>query len=93
MKYEFRRYVAGVEMAEGVTIERAASLDEAMQKAAALCSPAPMTVLVLVEPAALAPARCGHNLDEGLYCNRRAGHAGHHGYRAAWEIEPVSPDE
>ncbi len=32
----------------------------------------------------LAPA-CGHHLDEGLQCNRPRNHAGHHGWRAAWE--------
>lgn len=45
--FHFRRYVGGVERAEGVTIERESTLEAAMRKAAAICPKAPCTVLVL----------------------------------------------
>lgn len=46
VEYTFRRYVNGKEMAEGVSITKAASLDEAMRNAVAMC-PERGTVLVL----------------------------------------------
>lgn len=44
--YCFLRFVNGVEMAEGVQIDHANSLAEAMRKAAAICPVRPGTVLV-----------------------------------------------
>lgn len=45
--FHFTRYVNGVEMAEGVTIEKERTLEGAMQRAAQLAPKAPGTVLVL----------------------------------------------
>lgn len=49
-KYKFNRYVNGVLMAEGVTVERAKTFEEAMQIAARIASRGPrgdLPVLVL----------------------------------------------
>lgn len=55
--FHFRRYVGGVERAEGVTIERESTLEAAMHKAASICPKAPCTVLVLEEPALITAAQ------------------------------------
>jgi hypothetical protein len=49
--FKFARYVDGIRRAEGVTINLAKDLSEAMDAAARLC-PEPKTVLVLVSPPA-----------------------------------------
>lgn len=54
MVYHFARYINGTLMAEGVLIETAASLEEAMGKAARLAPRGPKgetPVLVLIPPA------------------------------------------
>lgn len=38
VEYTFRRYVNGTEMAEGVKITQAETLDEAIRKAVAMCT-------------------------------------------------------
>lgn len=48
--FVFRRYVSGEERAQNIVIERAASLDAAMAKAALICPQRWMTVLVYSPP-------------------------------------------
>jgi len=50
--FRFRRFVAGSERAEDVVIEREATIEAAARKAAKICPPAPMTVLVYAPPTA-----------------------------------------
>jgi hypothetical protein len=53
--FEFERYVNGVKMAQGITIERETALQAAMRRAVEICPKYQGTVLVLV-PATTAPA-------------------------------------
>ena len=50
--FRFRRFVAGSERAEDVVIERETTIEAAARKAAKICPPSPMTVLVYDPPAA-----------------------------------------
>lgn len=63
--YHFHRFVDGVEMAEGVLIERAPTLEAAIKEAVRCCEKRPMTVLVH------APAWAG-TLCGGALANRAA---------------------
>lgn len=63
--YHFHRFVNGVEMAEGVLIERAPTLEAAIKEAVRCCEKRPMTVLVH------APAWAG-TLCGGALANRAA---------------------
>ena len=50
--FRFRRFVAGSERAQGVVIERETTIEAAARKAAKICPPSPMTVLVYAPPTA-----------------------------------------
>lgn len=62
--WHFERYVNGVHMAEGVEITRAASEEEAIRKAAALCPKRTGTVLVLRRNSAPALLACVRALEK-----------------------------
>jgi len=55
--FEFERYVNGVKMAQGITIERETALQAAMRRAVELCPKYQGTVLVLAPPATTTPPR------------------------------------
>ena len=55
--FEFERYVNGVKMAQGITIERETALQAAMRRAVELCPKYQGTVLVLAPPASPTPPR------------------------------------
>jgi hypothetical protein len=50
--FRFRRFVAGSERAQDVVIEREPTIEAAARKAAKICPPSPMTVLVYAPPTA-----------------------------------------
>lgn len=75
-RWEFDRFVDGVEMAEGIAITNAATLEEALQKATRLCPPGRNTVLVLTsmrQPSLNreGPSICLDDMDEVLLANIR----------------------
>jgi hypothetical protein len=67
--FRFRRFVAGRERAQDVVIERETTIEAAAKKAAKICPPAPMTVLVYApnaKPRMLEPDYYVYNID-GVY--------------------------
>lgn len=84
--YHFHRFVDGVEMAEGVLIERAPTLEAAIKEAVRCCEKRPMTVLVH------APAWAG-TLCGGALANRAASanETGAEGVSLAMALNPNAP--